>query len=191
MNAALEPARKRLLSVADFHKVGDAGVFAPDERVELIEGELVAMPPIGPAHASLVDDVAGALFEAIGKRAVIRVQGPVRLSDRSEPQPDIALLRSREDRYRTAHPEPGDTLLAIEVADSTLIHDRDVKGPLYAKHGVPETWLIDVQGERLIVYRQPSERGYAREFVQRPPGTLEPVSFPDVTVDLSVLFGKR
>jgi len=188
MNAALHPGR-RLLSVEDYHRMGEAGILAPDERVELIDGEIIAMSPIGRMHRGLVNHLTRLLIEAVGTRAIVQVQSSIRLSDRSEPEPDVALLCPRADFYKRAVPGPTDVLLLIEVSDSTLTHDRDTKVPLYAKAAVPEVWIVDVRGERLVTYREPVEHGYSRELALRPVETLELAALADVTIDLSELFG--
>ena len=168
--------------------MGEAGAFAPGERVELIEGEIVRMPPIGPLHSGLVNRLNRLLVRAVGDRAIVHVQNPVELSERSEPEPDLALLRFREDDYLDATPTPVDTLLAIEVADSTLRFDRDSKMPLYARHGVPETWLIDARAERVTVHRDPGPDGYRRAVGPAVPGPLDVDALPGVRIDLTGLF---
>ena len=188
MSASADILPRRLLSVSDYHRMGETGILAPDERVELIEGEIIAMPPIGPAHNGLVNRLIRLLDRAVGDRAIVQAQGPVRLSDLSEPEPDLALLRPRDDFYTTRIPRAHDTLLLIEVADATLNKDRTVKIPLYARHAVPEVWLVDVAGERVVAYREPGDGGYAREVEQHPPERLEPLSLEGVTIDLSSLF---
>lgn len=125
--------------------MAEVGLLAPDARVELIEGEIIDMPPIGPDHGSVADRLNHLLVPAVGQRAIVRVQGAVRLSRMSEPQPDTALLVPRKDYYRAAHPTGDNTFLVIEVSDSTLRYDRNVKVPLYARHAVPEVWIADLQ----------------------------------------------
>ena len=189
MNAVPEPARRRLLTVADYHRMGESGILAPDERVELIDGEIFVMPPpIGPTHSGIVDHLTRLFVVALGERAIVRVQSLVRLSDLSEPEPDLALLKPRADFYKRRAPEPADVLLLIEVSDSTLAHDRRTKVPLYARHAIPEVWIADVEGARLIVYREPGADGYARERAERPPETLEPAMLPGTAIDLAGLF---
>ncbi len=158
----IELARPYRFTVADYHAMGEAGIFADGARVELIEGEVVEMCPIGPHHAGIVNRLTMLFARRFGDRAIVQVQNPVRLDDHSEPQPDIVLLRPRADFYASAHPTPDDTLLAIEVAESSLAFDRKVKAPLYATKGVPELWIIDVAGEAIEMYSQPQDtKGYA------------------------------
>jgi Uma2 family endonuclease len=174
--------------VADYHRMGQADIFSVNDRVELIEGEIIDMAPIGSPHAGTVKFLANALRVAVGGRAVISVQDPVFLDRYSEPEPDIALLKPRDDFYRTAHPRPEDVLLIIEVADTTLRYDREVKAPLYARHGIPELWLVDLENRCLEVFRAPVEAGYQQVQNIERPSMLTPVALPDVSIDLTGLF---
>ena len=179
------PPARHLLSVHDFHRMGEAGILAGDDRIELIDGGLIDMAPIGSAHAGMVIRLSQRLSGALAGRALVSSQNPVRLDERSEPQPDIAVLRSRRDFYQESHPGPSDVLLVIEVADSSLDYDRDVKVPLYARHGVPEVWLVDLNARHVSVYRRPDGGAY-RE-VLRPGGaeTLVPALLPDLSMSLA------
>ena len=182
MNAAPDPVRKHRLTVAEFERLCETGVLDEDARVELIDGELFDMPPIGPEHASAVDELHEAFVLALAGRAIVRGQNPVRFGERSMPQPDLAVLRLREHRYRRVHPSAADALLVVEVAHSSLAHDRDVKAPLYARHGVPEYWLVDVEGGRTVVHRGPLRDGAWRERFDAV-GPLAPVALPDAALD--------
>ncbi len=180
--------QQRLLTVADYHRMAEAGIFAPDERVELIEGVIVNMPPIGPEHSGLVNVLTEALVTAFAGKAVVSVQNPVILPEHSEPEPDFALLRWRADKYRKATPLPADVLLLVEVANSTLRYDTEIKRPLYAAHGVPEYWIVDVQGERLTRFTEPEAGDYRRTETLKGSATVELVALPGETFDLSELF---
>jgi Uma2 family endonuclease len=136
--------------------MGEAGIFHPDARLELLEGEIYQMSPIGIPHAACVDFLSRFFNRHFGDRMIVRGQNPVRLSDLSEPQPDIALLRWRDDFYRSAHPTPADVLLVIEVADSTVETDRSYKIPLYASAGIPEAWLVNLPEERIELFAEPA-----------------------------------
>lgn len=173
------------LTVEEYHRMGEAGVLAPDARVELIEGEVIDMAPIGSRHASAVNRLARVFFAAVGDRAIVQVQGPVRLSDRSEPEPDFALLRPRPDYYRDALPNPADVLLLIEVADSTQRYDRTVKAPLYARHGIPELWVIDLENALVHFYRRPEGDAYADVSATDRPGPTPIAALASITIDLS------
>jgi Uma2 family endonuclease len=147
-------------SVAEFERMGEAGVFTKDARLELIEGEIIEMSPIGSRHAACVSFLNRFLNRTVGDSALVSVQNPIRLNDFSEPEPDLALLRLRDDFYRDAHPTPADVLLIIEVADTTLAYDRQVKTPLYAKAGVAEIWIINLTEEQIEVYAEPAGDTY-------------------------------
>ncbi len=151
-------------TVADLERMLGSGLLDETDRVELIEGELIDMAPIGSRHANLVDVIAQLLVRRLPPGYRVRVQNPIRLGELSEPQPDIAVVRDRS--YAAAHPEAADVLLLIEVADTTLEIDRDIKLPLYARHGVPECWLVDVAGSQLSIHREPAEGEYRR--IHRP-----------------------
>jgi Uma2 family endonuclease len=181
-------AAKHRLTVVDFRRMAAAGILDDDDRVELIEGELFDMAPIGSKHASIVDALVELLTLGARGRALVRAQGPLEIPPYSEPLPDVLLLKPRTDRYRDALPQPADVLLIIEVADSTLARDRDLKIPLYSRHGIPESWLVDVQRQVITVYQQPSGEGY-RHASEIGAGSLAPGCLPDVAVGLSDLFG--
>lgn len=147
-------------TVDDFHRMGESGIFREGDRVELIEGEVRAMSPIGAGHAGIVNLLAELLVPRLAGKAVISIQNPVRLSRHTEPQPDVSILRYRTDRYTASLPLASDVLGLIEVADSTLEYDRGEKIPLYAQYGVPEVWLVDVDAETVVVYTEPTPQGY-------------------------------
>jgi Uma2 family endonuclease len=151
---------RRCFTVTQYHQMAAAGIFSPDERVELINGEILSMAAIGFRHASYVLRLNSLFSKLLQDKALVSVQNPLRLSDLSEPQPDIALLRPRDDFYETSLPQASDVLLLVEVADSSIDYDRNTKIPLYAQHGIPEVWLVDVEQVMIYVYRYPSATGY-------------------------------
>jgi Uma2 family endonuclease len=179
--------QRRKLTVADYHRMGDAGIFADRERVELIEGELVAMAPIGSEHAGAVTGFAHRLIMAVGDRALVRVQSPIRLDTLNEPKPDFALVKPRSDFYRHAHPTPQDALLLIEVSHSSLRYDRSVKLALYAHHGIPEVWIVDVAAGEVEVWSSPAGDGYASSSTVGRDGVLRPVALPGLEIALAGL----
>ena len=136
--------------------MGQFGIFSEDDRVELVCGEIIDMSPIGERHAGCVDTLDELLRERLGRSVNVRVQNPIRLDDSSEPQPDIVILKRREDFYRHAHPRSDDILLLIEVSDTTLEYDRQIKLPLYARAGVPEVWIVNLNDERIETHTDPS-----------------------------------
>lgn len=153
---------KHRITANAYHRMGEAGVLAPEARVELIDGEIIDKAPIGSRHASVVNWLSRIIVGAVGERAIMQVQGPVRLDKFSEPEPDIALLKPREDYYRDALPGAADVLLVIEVADSTQRYDRRVKVRLYARHAIPGVWVIDMENSLAHFHRRPG--GVAIEF---------------------------
>lgn len=190
MHAIADPplARHRL-SVDDYYRMSGAGILGEDDRVELIEGEIIDMAPIGSPHAASVKQLARALMAAVGDGAIVSVQDPIRLDIFSEPQPDLALLRPREDFYAGGHPGAADTLLVIEVAESSLDYDLRVKVPLYARHGVPEVWVLDLGARALHVHRQPAAGSYTQVEIIRQARSLAPQALPEAAIDLTGLLG--
>jgi Uma2 family endonuclease len=155
-----QPLRHRF-TADEYERMGAAGLFAESDRVELIEGEIVETTPIGSRHAACVDRLNRMFSTAVGERAIVRIQSPIRLGVRSEPQPDLALLLPRPDFYSEGHPRPADVLLVVEVSDTTATWDRDMKAPLYGAAGVPETWVVDVIEGCVHVFTGPGREGYA------------------------------
>jgi Uma2 family endonuclease len=135
--------------------MGETGILGPRDRVELIDGEIIDMSPIGVLHAAIVVRLASYFSQRLGPMGVVWCQNPLRLDDISEPEPDIAILRPRADCYMTAHPGAADVLLVIEVADTSLAYDLGTKVPLYARHGIPEVWVIDAATRQTRVFRGP------------------------------------
>ena len=154
------PQRHRI-TVEHFYRMAEVGLFAEDERVELIEGEIIDLPPMGHRHAGVVDYLAKWLMSALGARAIVRSQLPLRLGDASEPLPDIVVAQPRDDLYFDAHPTAADVALVVEVSSTTLRFDRNVKVPMYARHGVPEVWVLDAGGQQIHRYRSPQRDQYA------------------------------
>jgi Uma2 family endonuclease len=186
MNAPLPPSvSRRFLSVADYHRMGEAGVFGRDERVELIEGELIAMAPIGGPHVHAVIVLAQQLALALGDKAWVSTQNPVALSECSEPQPDIAILK--RDKLRQAVPIAADVELIVEVADTSLAYDLDVKVPIYARCGIPEVWIVDVNARLLRVFRSPGEGGYREATARGADAAITPLAFPNARIALADL----
>lgn len=178
---------RRRFTVAEYYCMGEAGILDPDERTELIRGEIFVMPPVGPGHAESGSRAEWSFHRYLGDRAVVRSQYPVRLPDDSEPQPDIVLARPRPDGYRAAHPTPADVLLLVEIADTTLARDRDVKLPIYVAAGIPETWLTNLLDDRIEVYRDPAPEGYRSITLVPRDGAVSPLAFPDVTIPCAEL----
>lgn len=175
------------LTVDDFYRMGEVGIFRADDRIELIEGELIDMAPIGSFHAGLNHRLGRLMERLLGDKATTWVQSPIKLSLNSAPQPDFALLRYRSDDYATSLPSASDVLLLAEVADSTIRSDREVKAPLYARHGVPEYWIIDLPARAIEVYREPSGGQYQAVSAVTG-GLLAPSAFPEAALDVKAFF---
>jgi Uma2 family endonuclease len=188
MSAAAVPIARHKLTATDYHRMADVGILAPDARVELIQGEIFDMAPIGSRHGSVVDKLTR-LFDrtTVKNQAIVRVQGSVHLNRYTEPQPDIALLRFRSDFYENQIPSASDIVLLIEVADSTLAYDRDVKAPLYARAGIPEYWLVDLEQRRIVFHREPVNGEYRQVDAAISPGITPITALEAIAVDLNGL----
>lgn len=179
--------RKRRFTVAEYYRMAEVGILRPEERVELIEGEIIVMPPIGPEHSGEVNRLNHRFSHLDNDRFIVHVQNPVQLGDGSEIEPDVALLRYRDDYYGAAHPTPADVLLVIEVADSSLEFDRGVKAHIYGRAGVPETWVKNLPEDCIERFTEPGPEGYSRHTVHRRGDTLSPVSLPDLELSVDEL----
>ena len=177
------------ITVDEYYRMAEVGLLAADARVELIEGEILDMPPIGSRHAGVVSLLDRLLSRAAGDEAIVRVQLPLRLTNASEPQPDLALVKPRSDYYSTRHPTAADTLLVVEVSQTTVRYDRQIKLPLYARHAVPELWIVDLKSGQVHLFRSPRGEEYADVSNIAEPGILALAQLPAVMVDLSPILG--
>ena len=166
-----------------------AGVLSEEDRVELIEGEIIELSPIGSRHAACVGRLTKLLERLAGDRAIVWVQNPVRVNDYSEPLPDVTLLKPRADFYAQANPQPADVLLIIEVADSPVDFDRAIKIPLYARAGIAEMWLVNVPQEMIEVYTQPLNDAYQKNEMVKRGESFVAKSIPNLTVDADAILG--
>ena len=183
----LGPTR-HLIRVGEYFRMGEAGILASDARYELIEGEIIDMPPIGPSHAGKTNRLTAILSEAVHGRAIVSTQNPIILGDFSAPQPDLALLRYRDDYYEQSHPTAPDVLLLIEVADTSLDHDRGSKLALYARYRVPEVWIVDIPGGHLDIHRDPDGARYTQQVRASDLSKVEIAALPGLILDLTGLF---
>ena len=186
-STAEDLVRRHRYTVEDYYRMGEVGILAPDARVELIDGEVIEKPPIGAPHASIVTDLQNRLVRLVGQRAIVRIQNPIHLGRHDEPEPDVALVTPPASKYRTRHPEPPDILLLIEVAETSLRVDRDLKLGVYARFAVPEVWLVDINGGRITRHREPSDRGYRASDVVDLATPVPLPGLPSLTLDLSAL----
>lgn len=177
---------KKLFTVSEYHSMAETGILSEEDRFELIEGEIYRMAPIGSRHAGCVNYLNHLLK---GVEAILAPQNPVVLSDLSEPQPDVAILRWRDDFYRNSHPDSDDILLLIEVADSSVGFDRGIKTPLYARRGIRELWLVDLTRNTVDVHRQPSPAGFRDIRQLRKGDRISPLAFPDLELNVSDILG--
>lgn len=164
--------KKYLFTVDDYHQLGEAGIIAEDEKVELLFGEIVKMSPIKSPHAGTVKLLNRLFNNRIGKNYIVAVQDPIELDKYSEPEPDLSILKFRDDIYTRSHPKAEDTLLLIEVADTSLMIDREVKIPLYASAGIPEAWIINLQERQIEIFTTPSPNGYSQIHIYRKGETI-------------------
>lgn len=153
--------QRHRLSVDDYYRMAEVGILMPDERVELIDGQIIDIGPISPPHAAVLCILSSRLIQAAANRAVVRSRTPVRLDKFNEPEPGVALVRERADCYRQSHPGAEDVLLIVEVAETSQRYDRQIKLPQYAKHGIPEVWLVDVPGKQIVRHANPQGSAYS------------------------------
>ena len=180
---------RRSFTVAEYHRMAEAGILREDDRVELVEGEIVQMTPIGSRHAACVMRLVQLLSRQLGQGVLVNVQNPIRLGEYSEPQPDVTLLRFRPDFYAQSHPGPTDVLLAVEVAETSAVYDRDVKLPLYARAGIPEVWLVDLSAEGMEVHRDPTAQGYRQVRRVGRGERVTPGVFPELDLAVDDILG--
>lgn len=174
-------------TVEEYYRMAETGVIKPDARVELLEGQIVDMMPIGPFHAGTVNKLVGLFTKPSKGRWLVSAQNPVRLNARSEPQPDLMLLKPSPDEYSSQHPGPTDVFLLIEVADSTIVYDRNDKLPAYGRAGIPEVWLINLPQQTIEVYREPHFAGYSSTTILRDKDRAQVQAFPDVEIEVATL----
>ena len=180
---------RRPITVAEYYRMAEVSILREDDRIELIEGQIIAMSPIGSDHTGAVNALNRMLVLAVGDRGVVSVQNPVRLSDRTEPEPDFAVLKPRADSYRRATPRADEVLLMIEIANSSLNYDRSVKRPLYARHGIPEFWIVNIPAGHVEVCRGPGDDDYASVVKVERGVMLEPEALPGVVISVAELLG--
>jgi len=185
MAVGIERERRRF-TIEEYARMVETGILTQDDRVELIEGEIVEMSPIGNRHAAFLENLTHLVVHAVGDRARVRVQGPVRMPPRSVPQPDLALLRPRS--YVREAATMADVLLVIEVSDTTLNYDRTVKLRLYARAGIPEYWIVDANTEALEIYRSPSGERYADLLRPARDERVAPLAFPEAALPVASIF---
>jgi Uma2 family endonuclease len=189
MTATLSATVKYRLTSSQYHRMIEGGILAEGDRLELIRGEIIDMSPIGRKHNACIARLAEAFFTKLYSKAIVWVQSSIHLDDGSEPQPDLVLLKPRSDFYEGGTPTPRDTLLIVEVSDSSISYDRDVKMPLYAEARLCEFWLVDLNDRTLVSYTVPAPDGYAIARRYRSGESIPIQSFPEVAIAWSDIFG--
>lgn len=182
---------RRHFTIDEYHRMAQTGILSEDDRVELIEGGIFRMTPVGYRHAGCVKRLNHLLLRALESEAIVSVQDPIALSDTSEPEPDLALLAPRDDFYDDRHPNASDVRLVIEVADTSVAFDREVKLPAYARAGIPEVWIVDLEEDQVELYRSPAQGEY-RESRTLKRGSEEPFSpqaFPALKLTVAQVLG--
>jgi len=177
---------QRLFTATEFYRMAETGVFGQDEHVELLDGVIYEMSPVNPRHADALDELADALRAALAGRARVRTQNPVSLDDMSDPQPDVAMVVPREGGYRDRHPVPSEIQMLAEVTDSTVRSDKRRKIPRYARAGIPEMWLVNLEQRLVTVYREPAPGGYLSKMDVGQDASLAPLAFPDAKIQVSL-----
>ena len=186
VSPAAAPTRRRF-TVAEYYTMADVGILEENDRIELLDGDLIVMPPIGDWHAASVNRLTNSLPSLLQGRAIVSVQNPTLLNDNSEPQPDVMLLRWRDDFYGGGHPGPADVLLLIEVSDTSVDYDRSAKLPAYARAGIPEVWIVSRQDGRIEAYTEPTDAGYSNVRYAGPGESIAPQAFPEVVLEVDSL----
>jgi Uma2 family endonuclease len=184
----IEVARKRF-TVEEYYRMAETGILTASDRVELIEGEIVEMSPIGDRHMNAVNRATMIFARGVGDKAVVSIQNPAHMDRHNEPQPDVVLIRPREGFYGKGTPDPDDVLLLIEVSDSTLSFDLKVKLPVYARTGIREVWIVDLQKDLIHVHRKPTKATYGSIEIRGRGELISPQAFPDFLIDAGDLMG--
>ena len=180
---------KRTFSVEEYHQMIRAGILTENDRIELINGEFIAMSPIGSKHAGCVNRLTVLLSARLQNQAIVSVQNPIQVNDYSEPEPDLAVLKPRPDFYGESHPRPADVLLVIEVSDTTLAYDQEIKLPLYAEAGIPEAWIINLPQSTIEIYTTPQTGLYRKAEFFKPGDRLASSIFPELKISADQVLG--
>ncbi|AFY71285.1 protein of unknown function DUF820 [Thalassoporum mexicanum PCC 7367] len=180
---------RKLFTVEQYHRMHEVGVLTAADRVELIRGEIIQMSPIGSKHAACVMRLIDVFTQKLGQKVITNVQNPIQIANHSLPQPDVCLLRRKDDYYESAHPTPADVYLLVEVADTTIDFDRQTKMPLYAEAGIKELWIVNLNDQCIEVHRQPATDRYAEVSSYDRTQSLSPQAFPEVAIAVAQILG--
>ncbi|MEG4292833.1 Uma2 family endonuclease [Microcoleus sp. C2C3] len=181
------PFTLRKWTVKEYHKLGEIGIFNPEERLELIEGNIIKISSKGTVHASATRRTANLLNNLLGNQAAVYTQDPIALDDNSEPEPDIAAVRIDPFDCATHHPTPSEVYLIIELADSSLTFDREIKAKAYARSGIADYWVLNVNERQLHVFREPTENGYQSEVILAETASISPIEFPAFSIAIQAM----
>jgi len=180
--------RPRLWTVEEYHQMREREVLHPEERVELLQGQVLQMAPKNPPHAATNLCAANLLNQRLVGKALVRIQDPIALSSFSEPEPNIAVVHWKKGYYGDRHPLPSEVYLLIEIADTTLKFDRTEKAPIYATAGITDYWILDVNTKQIYVLRQPHQGRYQEETILDETATISLLAFPEITIAVDQLF---
>jgi Uma2 family endonuclease len=181
----LEPIYLKRWTVQDYHRMSELGILNPDERTELIAGQITLMASKGTPHVTSLHLLANTLRDQLGSIALVRTQDPIQLDDFSEPEPDLSVVRGTVLDYADHHPRPSEVYLIVEVADSTLKQDCEVKDKLYAQAGIADYWVVDLKNRQLHIFRNPTPTGYTSHLILTEPNQTSPLVFPTLTLTLT------
>ena len=184
---AVEPTTIKYWTVQNYHQMSEMGILAPDERTELINGQIILMASKGTAHVTSLQLLANALRDQLGNTALVRTQDPIQLDEWSEPEPDLVIARGTVLDYTDRHPGPRDLELVVEVADSTLKQDCEIKDKLYAQAGISDYWVLDVKNRQLHIFRNPTPTGYTSHLILNEPSQIAPQAFPSFAISLTAI----
>jgi len=181
------PFTLRKWTVKEYHKLAEIGIFNPEERLELIEGNIIKISAKGTLHAAATRRTATLLHNLLGNQAAVYNKSPIALDDNSEPEPDIAVVRIDPFDYATHHPTPSEVYLIIEVADTSLTFDREIKAKIYARSGIADYWVLNVGDRQLHVFREPTENGYQSEVILGETASISPIEFPAFNIAIQAM----
>lgn len=187
MNLSITPAKIRFWNVSEYHYLGEKGILHPEEKIELIEGQLIKMSPKGTLHTAATRRIAKTLTNLLVNKAAIYTQDPIELNDNSEPEPDVSVVKIDPNDYVTHHPQTEEIYLIIEVADSSLEYDCEIKAKLYAKSGIKDYWVIDVRERKLHLFRKPQKTGYETKEILSEIDSVTPLNFAELSIKISEL----
>jgi Uma2 family endonuclease len=183
----LDPNRLKRLTVQDYRRMSELGILDPSERTELIAGQIVLMVAKGTPHVTSLHLLANTLRDQLGNIALVRTQDPIQLDDYSEPEPDLVIAQGSIHNYADHHPRPNEVCLVVEVADSTLKQDCEIKDKLYAQAGIGDYWVVDLKNRQLHIFRNPTLAGYTSHLILTEPNQVSPLAFPDVALALTAI----